>query len=104
MSFKQTGARFAKATVVTALTGASCFALWTRKCRWPLIDESTDSILTSVHFLKFNPLRNPTLLDNCVQRVPLSEIPQDLVQDLEQGGTRLIERFSGSIWGSSGES
>lgn len=95
--------KFAKGVTLATLATTGSFALWTRKCRWPDIDEETDSILTSKYFSRYNPFRNPSLIDNCTRRIELSQLPQELVQDLEHGGTKLIERFSAAIWGSFGE-
>lgn len=92
-----------KGVAVVGVTSTSSFYIWTRRCNWVAIDEGNDSIMSSKFFKKYNPYRNPTLIDVCVRHVELSELPPELVEDARRGGTMLIEKFSASVWGSGGE-
>ncbi|OAL29790.1 hypothetical protein AYO20_09082 [Fonsecaea nubica] len=94
--------KLARGTTAVGATSIGCFYLFTRKCQWHEINDASDSIMTSRFFDKYNPWHNPTLIDVCVRRVRLSDLPPELVGDMRQGGTKLIERFCGSVWGGFG--
>ncbi|KAH0832543.1 hypothetical protein FOPE_01224 [Fonsecaea pedrosoi] len=96
--------KLARGATAVGATSIGCFYLFTRKCQWHEINDASDSIMTSRFFNKYNPWHNPTLIDVCVRRVRLSDLPPELVSDMRQGGTKLIERFCGSVWGGFGES
>lgn len=87
-----------KTTVYGAAGGAGAFALWTRNSKF-VEAPSTDPLLSSASYLKFNPNKNPILHDTCVRRVPLDKIKPHL---LEKEG-KLTEAFCAGVWSGLGE-
>jgi hypothetical protein len=88
-----------KTTVVGGAATAGAFALWTRKSQFVPFPTS-DPILSSSTFRKYNPNNNPALRDICIRKVPLSKIKPEL---LEKDG-KLVEAFTAGIWGGPGTS
>ena len=88
--------RVAKVITYSSAAGIGSFFFLTRKSTiQPL--PSTDPILQSSFYRRFNPERNPTVQDNCIRFVPLSQIDPSL---LEKG--KLLEAFSAAFWSGSG--
>ncbi|KAH8819739.1 hypothetical protein F5884DRAFT_761621 [Xylogone sp. PMI_703] len=82
-----------KSTLYGAAGSAGAFALWTRNSKF-VEPSSTDPLLASPSYLKFNPSKNPVVHDVCVRRVPLDKIKPHL---LEKEG-RLVEAFCAGVW------
>ncbi|RFU33491.1 hypothetical protein B7463_g2898, partial [Scytalidium lignicola] len=82
-----------KTTVYGAAGSAGAFALWTRNSKFVAV-SSSDPLLSSPSYLKFNPNRNPAVHDVCVKRVPLDKIKPHL---LEKEG-KLTEAFCAGVW------
>ncbi|KAF4233505.1 hypothetical protein CNMCM6805_009162 [Aspergillus fumigatiaffinis] len=64
--------------------------------------KSTTSGQFSKYFKQHNPGTHPSLNDSCVRKVPLSQIPPELVEDALNGGSKLLERFCAGVWGGYG--
>lgn len=94
---------FFQGTVLTTLTSAAAFTVWTKHSQFEPIDPSTDPTVNSSLYKKYNPNRNPALTDVCVRRIALVKIDPDLVWDFNEGGTKLVERFTQGVWGGFGK-
>ncbi|KAH1328001.1 hypothetical protein KXW89_006013 [Aspergillus fumigatus] len=70
----------------------------------PVTVEDTVPGITrqSKYFKQHNPRNHPSLNDSCVRKVPLSQIPPELVNDALNGGSKLLERFCAGVWGGYG--
>ncbi|KAJ6012365.1 hypothetical protein N7499_004250 [Penicillium canescens] len=95
-------ATFSKFTASVALTGAGGWQLWTRHCYFEPFGPENDPIFQSDHYKRLNPENHPSLKDSCVRKVPLSQIPPELVEDTLKGGSKLVERFCAGVWGGYG--
>lgn len=103
--------RFAKSGVATfsiftgsvALASAGGWQFWTRHCFFEPFGPENDPIFQSDHYKRHNPENHPSLKDSCVRKVPLSQIPSELVDDTLKGGSKLVERFCAGVWGGYGE-
>ncbi|KAJ7058064.1 hypothetical protein C8F01DRAFT_1149364 [Mycena amicta] len=87
----------------TTLTGAACigtFLAVTRRSEFVPFPLEDDPIFISATYNKFNAFNKdaPGLHDYCVRKVPLKEIPEEL---LENNG-KLVERFCGGVFGEFG--
>lgn len=91
-------------TILTTLTSAAAFTIWTKHSQFEPIDASTDPTVNSSLYKKYNPNRNPALTDVCVRRIALVKIDPDLVSDARLGGSKLVDRFTQGVWGGFGES
>lgn len=91
-------------TVLTTLTSAAAFTVWTKHSQFEPIDPSTDPTVNSSLYRKYNPNQNPSLKDVCVRRIALIKIDPDLVKDADQGGSKLVDRFAQGVWGGFGKS
>lgn len=91
-------------TAITSVTSLGIWELWSRKCIFESLTPETDQLFQSSYFQKYNPSKNPSLLeDSCVRVVPLSMIKLQLLEDTQNGGTKLIEAFCAGIWGGYGK-
>ncbi|KAE8407761.1 hypothetical protein BDV37DRAFT_279549 [Aspergillus pseudonomiae] len=93
---------FCKYTILTGLTGTTTWQLWSRHCYFEPFGPGNDPLFQSKYFQRFNPKQNPSLDDSCVRKVPLSEVKAELVEDYLNGGSKLLERFCGGVWGGYG--
>ncbi|OGM47792.1 hypothetical protein ABOM_003305 [Aspergillus bombycis] len=91
-----------KYTILTGLTGAASWQLWSRHCYFEPFGPESDPLFQSKSFQRFNPNQSPSLDDSCVRKVQLSEVKPELVEDYLNGGSKLLERFCGGVWGGYG--
>lgn len=90
-------------TILTTLTSAAAFTVWTKHSQFEPIDASTDTIVNSSLYKKYNPNQNPSVKDVCVRRIALIKIDPDLVKDAHDGGSKLVDRFTQGVWGGFGK-
>lgn len=93
---------FCKFSAGASLAGAGAWQLWTMNCYFELLGPDNDPLFQSRYFEQHNPGNHPSLNDSCVRKVPLSQIPPDLVDDALNGGSKLVERFCAGVWGGYG--
>jgi hypothetical protein len=91
--------RFLKLTTIGGAATAGGFFWYTRNDEFVPLPLS-DRIFHSARFNALNPLRNPTMHDLCIRKVPLSEIDPVL---LEKKG-KLVEAFCAGVWSGWGAS
>ncbi|KAJ5986375.1 hypothetical protein N7451_010740 [Penicillium sp. IBT 35674x] len=96
-------ARFSKFSTAATLAGAGCWQLWIMHCYFEPFGPENDPIFQSDHYQRHNPGDHPSLKDSCVRKVPLSQIPPELIEDALKGGSKLLERFCAGVWGGYGE-
>jgi hypothetical protein len=87
----------AKLAGYTSAAGIGTFFIVTRKSTVEPLPR-TDPLFQASFYRRFNPEANEATQDNCVRRVPLSEIDPSL---LEKKG-KLVEAFSAGLWGGAG--
>lgn len=75
----------------------------TLHCYFEPFGPENDPLFQSQYFKQYNPGNHPSLNDSCVRKVPLSQIPQELVDDALNGGSKLVERFCAGVWGGYGK-
>lgn len=92
-----------KFSAAASLAGVGGWQLWTGKCYFEPFGPENDGLFQSEYFKKYNPGNHPSLNDSCVRKVPVSQIPPDLVEDALRGGSKLTERFCAGVWGGYGE-
>ncbi|KAG2419067.1 hypothetical protein HFD88_002171 [Aspergillus terreus] len=89
---------FGKILTAGSLASAGGWKLWTRHCYFEPFGPANDPLFQSRYFKQHNPGNHPSLDDSCVRKVPLSQIPAELVDDALNGGSKLVERFcAGSL-------
>ncbi|RDK42077.1 hypothetical protein M752DRAFT_301451 [Aspergillus phoenicis ATCC 13157] len=93
-----------KFSAAASLVGVGGWQFWTGKCYFEPFGPENDALFQSEYFKKFNPGNHPSLNDSCVRKVPVSQIPPDLVEDALRGGSKLTERFCAGVWGGYGYS
>ncbi|CAK96323.1 O-methyltransferase family protein [Aspergillus niger] len=93
-----------KFSAAASLAGVGGWQFWTGKCYFEPFGPENDALFQSEYFKKFNPGNHPSLNDSCVRKVPVSQIPPDLVEDALRGGSKLTERFCAGVWGGYGYS
>ncbi|KEY79726.1 hypothetical protein BA78_7872 [Aspergillus fumigatus] len=71
-------------------------------CYFEPFGPENDPLFQSKYFKQHNPRNHPSLNDSCVRKVPLSQIPPELVNDALNGGSKLLERFCAGVWGGYG--
>lgn len=91
-------------TVLTTITSAAAFQVWTKHSEFEPVDASTDSTINSSIYKKLNPNGNPILKDVCVRKIALIKIDPDLIKDCNAGGSKLVDRFTQGVWGGFGKS
>lgn len=96
-------ATFCKFPVAASVAGAGGWQLWTMHCYFEPFGPENDPLFQSKYFKQHNPRNHPSLNDSCVRKVPLSQIPPELVNDALNGGSNLLERFCAGVWGGYGE-
>ncbi|KAJ5746230.1 hypothetical protein N7520_011412 [Penicillium odoratum] len=89
-------------SAAATLAGAGGWQLWTMHCYFEPFGPESDPIFQSDHYQRHNPGDHPSLKDSCVRKVPLSQIPPELVEDALKGGSKLLERFCAGVWGGYG--
>ncbi|XP_753247.2 uncharacterized protein AFUA_5G14100 [Aspergillus fumigatus Af293] len=95
-------ATFCKFPVAASVAGAGGWQLWTMHCYFEPFGPENDPLFQSKYFKQHNPRNHPSLNDSCVRKVPLSQIPPELVNDALNGGSNLLERFCAGVWGGYG--
>ncbi|KAF7555236.1 hypothetical protein G7Z17_g2335 [Cylindrodendrum hubeiense] len=96
-----------KSIQLGAATGAitlGTFSIWARNCHIENRPQGMESIMQSPLYHKLNPESNPAIYDRCIRYVDFSLISPELLEDARCGGPKLVNAFSGGLWGSSGES
>ncbi|EAU32674.1 predicted protein [Aspergillus terreus NIH2624] len=93
---------FGKILTAGSLASAGGWELWTRHCYFEPFGPENDPLFQSRYFKQYNPGNHPSLDDSCVRKVPLSQIPAELVDDALNGGSKLVERFCAGVWGGYG--
>lgn len=93
-----------QSVVVTTLTSAAAFTVWTKHSQFEPFDAASDPTINSVFYKRYNPNKNPALTDVCVRKIALVKIDPELIKDAEQGGSKLIDRFAQGVWGGFGKS
>lgn len=87
-----------------ATVGAASFYIYTRRCFFePLTRENGRTLLQHPILRQINPWNKPAFSDSCVREVPLDQIDGALLEDTRKGGSRLVERYAGGMWGGFGE-
>jgi hypothetical protein len=86
---------------IGVFTATAAFIVWTKHCD---IQElpATDPLFTSRFYKQFNPNANPPLRDVCTRRIPVYHLRPDLLDDVRDGGSKLVETFCGGIFGGTG--
>ncbi|KAL5363819.1 hypothetical protein BJX96DRAFT_156311, partial [Aspergillus floccosus] len=105
MPFKLTRSRmvtFFKFLTAGSLASAGGWELWISNCYFEPFGPENDPLFRSQYFKHHNPSNHPSLNDSCVRKVPLSQIPTELVDDAINGGSKLVERFCAGVWGGYG--
>lgn len=98
-AFRQLSATALGATVL----GTGLYQYATQGQKLYPFDHAKDSLAQSAFSKAINPFQNESLSDIHVARVPLSELPSDLLKDHEQGGSRLIETYCAGLLGGWGK-
>lgn len=96
-------ATLCKFSTAASIAGAAGWQLLTRHCYFEPFGPENDPLFLSQYFKQHNPGSHPSLNDSCVRKVPLSQIPQELVDDARNGGSKLLERFCAGVWGGYGK-
>ncbi|KAL2867707.1 uncharacterized protein BJX67DRAFT_76780 [Aspergillus lucknowensis] len=94
--------RALKVSAGASLAAAGGWQFWFRHCYFEPFGPETDPLFHSHWLSSFNPGNHPSLNDSCVRKVPLSRLPPELVDDADNGGSRLLERFCAGVWGGYG--
>ncbi|KXG46573.1 uncharacterized protein PGRI_054290 [Penicillium griseofulvum] len=95
-------ATFGKISTAASLAGTAGWQLWTMNCYFEPFGPKNDPLFQSQYFKQHNPGNHPSLNDSCVRKVPLSQIPPELIDDALNGGSKLTERFCAGVWGGYG--
>lgn len=90
--------KIAQGTVLTTLTSIGGFFVWTKHCEATPLDPSVEPLYKSPFYYKYNPYNNFTNADVISRRIPLHQLRPDLLEDAREGGSKLVEHFSGAIW------
>lgn len=90
--------KIAQGTVLTTLTSIGGFFVWTKHCEATLLDPSVEPLYKSPFYYKYNPYNNFSKADVITRRIPLHQLRPDLLEDAREGGSKLVEHFSGAIW------
>ncbi|ETN36349.1 uncharacterized protein HMPREF1541_08626 [Cyphellophora europaea CBS 101466] len=90
--------KIVQGTVITTLTSIGGFFVWTKHCEATPLDPSTEPLYKSPFYYKYNPYNNFTNADVITRRIPLHQLRPDLLEDAQNGGSRLVEQFCGAIW------
>ncbi|KAH1590944.1 hypothetical protein KXW75_003611 [Aspergillus fumigatus] len=91
-------ATFCKFPVAASVAGAGGWQLWTMHCYFEPFGPENDPLFQSKYFKQHNPRNHPSLNDSCVRKVPLSQIPPELVNDA-LNGVRSSLRGSARVYG-----
>ncbi|GAM39351.1 hypothetical protein TCE0_034f10831 [Talaromyces pinophilus] len=89
--------RFLKLTTTGGVATIGAHFIWTRNSHVEPLPR-TDYLFTSPSYKRLNPNENAVLSDDCIRRVPLSQIDPKL---LEKKG-KLAEKFCAGVWGGLG--
>ncbi|KAF7162458.1 hypothetical protein CNMCM5623_007749 [Aspergillus felis] len=95
-------ATFCKFSAAASVAAAGGWQLWTMHCYFEPFGPESDPLFQSKYFKQHNPGNHPSLNDSCVRKVPLSQIPPELVDDALNGGSKLLDRFCAGVWGGYG--
>lgn len=49
-------------------------------------------------------MMNEPMHDVCMRRIPIFKLKPELIQDAQDGGTKLVEQYSAGVWGGFGMS
>lgn len=90
--------RVLKLTTTGGVATIGAHLIWTRNSHVEPLPR-TDYLFTSPWYKKFNPNENAVLRDDCIRKVPLSQIDPKL---LEKKG-KLVEHFCAGVWGGLGK-
>jgi hypothetical protein len=90
--------RFLKLTTYGGAATIGAHFIWTRNSHVEPLPR-TDYLFTSPSYKKLNPSENAVLRDDCIRKVPLSQIDPKL---LEKKG-KLAEQFCAGLWGGLGK-
>jgi len=91
-------------TAVSFLTTVGAFVVWTKHCKFVDLSPVTDETFQSAFYKKYNASSNPTTHDLCIRKIPIFKLKPNLVEDAQQGGTKLVESFCAGIWSGFGNS
>ncbi|KAK7430974.1 hypothetical protein QQZ08_002504 [Neonectria magnoliae] len=92
----------AKTVAGVSATGTAGLWFWTRKCQFEEFGPETDDLFRHPLLKQINPGNKPDSHDMCVRRVPFSQLKPELLQDAQQGGSKLVEAYSAGMWGGYG--
>lgn len=87
-------------TLITTLSSLGAFHVWTKHCDVRPLDPNVEPLYKSSFFRKYNPDNNPTQHDVIIRRIPLHQLKPELLDDAQNGGSKLVEHFTGGIFGS----
>ena len=85
-------------TAVTTSATLAAFFVWTKHCKFVDLSPATDPLFQSAFYKKYNPNPNPTIYDLCIRKIPIFKLKQELVEDAEKGGTKMVEAFCAGVW------
>jgi hypothetical protein len=103
-TFRRNLLRASQLAVGVPVVGFGGLYLWTRRCSFEPFGPTLSPLYQHPVLKIINPRNNPSSDDCCVRPVPFSEIKPELLDDARRGGSRLIEAFSGGMWGGYGSS
>lgn len=85
-----------------AAAGLGGWAIWARKSRFETFTPATDPLFDLPLLKTANPNKNPSVDVSCLRVVPITGVKQDLVQDHQNGGSKLVTAFCQGMWGGYG--
>lgn len=89
--------------VIAGAIGLGSFYIWSRECSIANKPEAMDSMINSDLYKRLNPVSNSAIYDRCTRMVDYSDIKTELLDDARRGGAKLMNAFTGGVWGSAGE-
>lgn len=94
--------KFLQGAGVTVFASIASFIVWTKHVHWEDISSATDPLFHSEIHKKYNPSLNQLMHDVCVRKIPAFKLKPELIQDAQDGGTKLVEEYCAGIWGGFG--
>ncbi|KAH7116322.1 hypothetical protein EDB81DRAFT_916693 [Dactylonectria macrodidyma] len=92
----------ARLSAIAGVVGMGSFQVWSRNCVIESKPEGMDTLLQSPLYHRLNPVANPAIYDRCTRYVDISQIKPELLDDARSGGPKLVNAFSGGVWGALG--
>lgn len=83
--------------------GVGLYTFGTHEQKLYQLDHATESLAQSAFSRSINPYSNETLSDIHIARIPLTQLPSELLKDYRRGGSRLVETYCAGLLGGWGE-